>query len=187
MRDVCGSAGIAQCANQSHKCEYPYQILEPDGEREREHKDFLIAKQHGGGHENCIDSARRTNGWSLRDKMDDGAKRVCQSNSAQARANHAEKEKLQEPPAAPGNFKHGAKHPQHKHVEEHVKKTSVYEPIRQQLINMAMDNVMRTERQRIENSIGETSLAYRDEYQSKKVNTRVDRNQCLDGPRKRRE
>ena len=52
---------------------------------------------------------------------------------------------------------------------------------------MAMDNVMSTERQRGENGRGETSLAYRDKYQPKKVNTGVDRDQCLDGPRKRRE
>ena len=119
--------------------------------------------------------------------MEDGAQRVSQSNSAQTRANHAEKEELQETPAAPGNFKHGAKHPQHKHVEEQMKKTSMNEPIRQELINMAMDNVMSAQRQRSENGIGETSLAYSDEYQPKKVNARVDRDQCLDGPRKRRE
>ena len=52
---------------------------------------------------------------------------------------------------------------------------------------MAVDNVMRTERQWIENSIGKTSLAYRGENQSKEVNTRVDRDQDLNGPRKRRE
>src|SRR4051812_16183356 len=187
MSYVCGSAGIAQRAGQSYKCEYSYQIFEPDGEWQRKHKDFLVAKQHGGGHENCIDSARGTNRWSLWAKVDDGAERVSQSHSAQTSPNDAEQKKLQEAPAAPGNFKHGAKHPQHQHVEEHVKKTSVHEPIRQQLINMSMDNVMRTEGQRIEDSIGKTSLAYCNEYQPKKVNTAVDRDQYFDGARKRRE
>jgi hypothetical protein len=50
-----------------------------------------------------------------------------------------------------------------------------------------MDNVMRTEGQRIKDSISKTSLAYGNEYQPKKVNTAVDRDQYFDGPRKRRE
>jgi hypothetical protein len=50
-----------------------------------------------------------------------------------------------------------------------------------------MDHGMGPERQRIENLIGEICLTYCDKYQPKKVNTSVDRDQCLDGPRKRRE
>ena|SRR6476661_6813325 len=119
--------------------------------------------------------------------MEDWAQRVSQSDSAQARANYAEKKELQKAPAAPRDFKHGAEHPKHEHVEEQVKKTGMNESIRQELIDMAMDNVMGTQRQRVENGIGEIYLAYRDKYQPKKVNTRVYRNQCLDGPRKRRE
>lgn|SRR5579859_6463379 len=119
--------------------------------------------------------------------MEDWAQRVSQSDSAETRTNHAEKEKLQKTPATPGDLKHGAEHPQHEHVEEQVKKSGVNESIRQELIDAAMDNVMGAQGQRIENSIGETYLAYRDKYQPKEVNTRVYRNQCLDGPRKRRE
>jgi hypothetical protein len=119
--------------------------------------------------------------------MEDWAQRVSQSHSAQARTNHAEKEELQKATAAPGDLKHGAEHPQHEHVEEQVKKTGVKESVCQELIDVAMDNVMGAQGQRIENGIGETYLAYGDKYQPKEVNTRVYRNQCLDGPRKRRE
>jgi len=167
MRDVGGPTGIAQSADERYKCEYSYQVLEPDGEREREHKDFLIAKQHGGGHENCIDSARGTNGGSQRNQMEDWAEGVSQNNSTKARANHAEKEELKKASAAPGNLKHGAKHPQHEHVEEQMKKTGVKKPVRQELIYMAMDNVMRPQRERTENGIGEISLAYCGEDQPK--------------------
>ena len=175
MRDVCCSSRISQGSSESHKSEYPHQVLEPDGEWEREHKNFLIAKQQSGGHKNCIDSAGGANGCSLRHQMNDGSECVSQSNGAEACTNHAEKEELKETTAAPGNFKHGAKHPQHEHVEEQVKKASVKEPVRQELINMAMDDVMRTERQRTENNIGEMPLADCEEYQPKKVNTRVNR------------
>ena len=52
---------------------------------------------------------------------------------------------------------------------------------------MAMNNVMGPERKRIENRSGETSLAYGDKDQTKKINACVNRNQGLNGPRKRRE
>src|ERR1700719_3932063 len=107
MRYISGSACISQGAHERHKSEYPHKVLEPDGEWKWEHKHFLIAKKHCGGHKDCIDSARRAHGCGLRCQMNDGPECVSQSNSAQTRPNNAKKKKLQKTPATPGNFKHG--------------------------------------------------------------------------------
>jgi hypothetical protein len=52
---------------------------------------------------------------------------------------------------------------------------------------MTMDNVMGPEHQGSENGAGQTTVAEGDEDQAQKVNAGVDRDECLDCPRKRRE
>src|SRR6478735_11116165 len=187
MRHISGSPCIAQSAHERHKSEYPHQVFEPDGEWKREHEYFLIAKKHCGSHKDCIDSAGSANGCSLRNQMNDVSEGVSKSNRTQTRPNYTKKEKLQKAPASPGNFKHGAKHPQHEHVEEQVKETRMKESVGQKLINMSMNNVMCPQGQRVENGIGQISLTHSNEYQAENVDAGVDCNQRLDGPRERRE
>src|SRR5262249_49729821 len=141
MGRVCGISGIAEGAYKCDEGQDAHHVLQANRDREGKHEDFLVAEEHRCGHEDGIDTPGGADRRSQRADVDDRTNRVSQDHGAQPSPDNAEQVELPELPAAPGNLQHGAEHPQHEHVEEHVKEATVKKTVGQQLVNVAMDDI----------------------------------------------
>src|SRR5579859_1659897 len=108
MSDVGSIAGVADRADQRDECENSYQVLEADRDREGEHVNFLIAKEHGASHQDGVNPARCADGSHCWGEVNEGTESIGQRHGPQPCAYDPKQIKFPEPPAAPVGFQHGA-------------------------------------------------------------------------------
>lgn len=187
VRNIVGPADIAHRAGQRDENQDGHHVFGLDGDGQREHVDFLFAKEECEGHEQAKNATGSTHSPNHGCEAQDAPEAISHGYGREGSADYAEEVKLQKLPPAPVAVQRGPEHPQGQHVEEDVEESCVQKSIRDDLPHgPVVDYLVRSQRESYIEGNDTLVLPGNIHQEREEVNRHIDPDQQLDGAGKGR-